>query len=187
MDVFISYAGDDRPIVETLAHGLGRAGFQVWQDQRQLRGGQEFPAEIDRALRAAKCVLACLSPAAVSRDWVITEMKVGRERGCLLPAIIAPLEIVPSDVAALIGRLHQRDLTTWVEDRPGREDAWNALIGDVCRYVRGASGGVPPSPPRRPAEGREPRVVNTVTQINERGGRMRDMIGQQVIKGRSRD
>lgn len=183
MDVFISYASEDASVAEAIERGLQSAGLSVWRDQSRLQGGQEFPAEIDAALRSAKCVLVCLSPAAVGMDWVRAEMKIARARGCLLPVIIATLPDFSCGIEALIGGLQHRDLTAWVEDRAGRGAAWTAMLGDINRFVNGAPPAVPPSPPRPRAEEREGSTVNISTNY----GTMRDSIGQQIIKGGTRD
>lgn len=59
-DVFISYARADRERVEVLAATLEAHGHAVWRD-RQILGGDDFVANIERELNAAKAVIVAWS------------------------------------------------------------------------------------------------------------------------------
>ncbi len=52
-----------------IARKLEELKLKVWFDA-ELRSGTSFDTEIDRQVRAAKCVLVCWSPGAVASDWV---------------------------------------------------------------------------------------------------------------------
>ena len=82
--LFISYAREDRDVVERLAHALEKSGFIVWWDAA-LEGGHHFAAEIERELNAADAVIVLWSEASVQSNWVLDEAMHGRDRGCLIP------------------------------------------------------------------------------------------------------
>jgi hypothetical protein len=82
--LFISYAREDRDVVERLAHALEKSGFIVWWDAA-LEGGHHFAAEIERELNAAEAVIVLWSAVSVKSNWVLDEAMHGRDRGCLIP------------------------------------------------------------------------------------------------------
>lgn len=58
-DIFISYAREDFSRAELLAKTLA-SRWSVWWD-KEVTIGRRFPAEIDRELAAAKCVVVLWS------------------------------------------------------------------------------------------------------------------------------
>lgn len=64
--IFISYArADAAPFAERLHDDLEATGISAWLDTRDIRDGFDWDAEIDRGLRAARAVVAVLTPASV--------------------------------------------------------------------------------------------------------------------------
>lgn len=49
--LFISYATEDAALAEWLALRLTAAGFKVWIDRFELLGGEQFPQDIDAAIK----------------------------------------------------------------------------------------------------------------------------------------
>lgn len=92
--LFLSYAREDRHLIEPLARLLEQAGHVVWWDRR-IAGGSDFSAEIARELASADAVLVAWSSTSVRSHWVKDEAAEGRDRGRLLPLFldqsIAPL------------------------------------------------------------------------------------------------
>jgi hypothetical protein len=81
-DVFLSYAHNDDPawigafeksLRQELAERLGHP-VSFWQDERKLRLGQDWPDEIEEAVKGAAVFLAIVSPSYRTSDWC------GRER-----------------------------------------------------------------------------------------------------------
>jgi hypothetical protein len=101
-DVFISYKRDERSEIAGIAARLTALRLKVWFDA-EMRSGTTFDAEIDRQVRAAKAVLVCWSPGAVTSDWVRAEATIGRQREVLAAGIIktcelpAPFNLVHAD------------------------------------------------------------------------------------------
>lgn len=91
-DIFISYASADRPRAGILAQALAPYGWSVWWD-RDIPVGKPFPPVIEEQLTVAKCVIVLWSEAAVKSDWVQNEAAEGKERGILVPALIADVKI----------------------------------------------------------------------------------------------
>ena len=71
-DIFISYARPDRAKVERLGEFLETAGYSVWWD-RQIEGGEDFYAAIERELTSAKVVIVAWSEHSTKSRWVKDE------------------------------------------------------------------------------------------------------------------
>jgi hypothetical protein len=126
-DVFISYKRQERARVEAIARGLQALGLSVWFDA-SLEGGGSFSAQINREVRAAKCVLVCWTPAAAHSEWVIGEAEIGRTRGVLAPAFLAATDLPPP-----FNTLHAFDLMSWNGDQSAPE--WLALLDRIGSLV----------------------------------------------------
>ena len=133
VDVFISYARREidraRPINETL-QGFGLTTFF---DIEGLDGSDEFPDEIDRALRAAQCVVGIWSPHALSRPWVKKEARVAASLQRLITVRIAPL-VLEAHSTEFSGR-HVSDLETFAGDvdHPGFLELMKAIAEKLNR------------------------------------------------------
>ena len=61
--IFISYArADGREYAERLDNDLQAAGYTTWRDTRSIDEYQDFSAEIEMGIKAAKCVVTCITP-----------------------------------------------------------------------------------------------------------------------------
>lgn len=139
MDVFLSYASEDRERARQVARALEDAGWTVWWD-RKIVAGETFDQTIERYLDAAKCVVVLWSSASVESEWVKTEAAAAAERNVLVPALLddvkIPLEFRRRQTANLIG---------W--DGNTSEEGFQALREGVAARV-GAPAAVPsPRPP----------------------------------------
>jgi hypothetical protein len=122
-DLFISYAREDRDTALALAQVLQAQGIDVWWD-RELTGGGDFAAEIERNLRAARVAVVLWSPASVGSDFVRDESSRARDLRKLLPVRIADVELPLG-----FGTLHTLDLLAWDGDPDA--DACQALVHQV--------------------------------------------------------
>lgn len=82
-DIFISYARDDRPTIETLAGALEADGYSVWWD-RHIAGGSEFSKDIERELNAANVVIVAWSATSAESTWVKDEAGIASKDGKLV-------------------------------------------------------------------------------------------------------
>jgi hypothetical protein len=92
VDVFISYKREERGRCERIAKKLKALDLDVWFDAR-LPSGKSFDREIEGAIKKAKAVLVLWSPASVESEWVRNEAGIGKERGVLAAAQLAPCEL----------------------------------------------------------------------------------------------
>ena len=71
--VFISYSRKDIDFVRKLAGDLETAGYDVWWDITDLRGGDEWITRIALAIEASETVIVVLSPDSIQSEWVRKE------------------------------------------------------------------------------------------------------------------
>ncbi len=84
VNVFVSYAHEDRARATELIRALSQSGLQVWWDGL-IVAGTEFASTTEQALEAAGAVIVLWSRASASSHWVRDEATRGRDRGCLVP------------------------------------------------------------------------------------------------------
>src|SRR3712207_6161035 len=75
--VFLCHSSGDKPAVRTLYHRLkSEDGIRPWLDEEDLLPGQNWKEVIQREVRTADVVLACLSQQSVTkRGFVQAEIK----------------------------------------------------------------------------------------------------------------
>ncbi len=140
--VFLSYAREDRASAQALAAVLAADGHNVWWD-RELEGGSDFAAEIERQLEQTRVAVVLWSAASVQSGFVRDESARARDSGKLLPARI-------EDVALPLGfgTLHTLDLLDW--DGSADDEACIALRDAVRRQLNIGTAALPRPPPMPP-------------------------------------
>ena len=71
--VFISYSRKDSAFARKLAGDLEKAGYDVWWDLTDLRGGDDWPRVIPAAIESSQYVIVVLSPNSAVSEWVEKE------------------------------------------------------------------------------------------------------------------
>jgi hypothetical protein len=71
--LFISYSRKDMDFVHKLAGDLEKAGYDVWWDITDLRGGDDWVRVIPTAIESSDHVLVVLSPNSIISEWVEKE------------------------------------------------------------------------------------------------------------------
>jgi hypothetical protein len=103
LQLFCSYAREDREGVRALLDGVRHLRHQVWVDER-LSGGQAWWDEILAQLRACDAMLIAISPALLESQASALERQYGTRVGKpLLPVMIRPVlaDLLPPDLAPL--------------------------------------------------------------------------------------
>jgi adenylate cyclase len=121
--IFLSYARDDVDAATQLAHGIAKAGHDVWWDH-QLHGGSRFAREIARALKDAEAVVVLWSEASVESAWVQDEAAEGRDTERLVPVAIGSAKPPLG-----FRQFHTIDLGSW--NGHGRPD----VLGEVLEAI----------------------------------------------------
>jgi hypothetical protein len=92
VDIFLSYASEDRLKAVSIVKLFEEAGWQVWWDQAIGPGDPWEPAVLER-VRAAKCVVVLWSRASVGKEWVEREAAEAEANGTLVPVLLQPTRL----------------------------------------------------------------------------------------------
>jgi len=124
VDIFLSYASADRPIVRRLADALETRGWSVWWDNRSLRGGQHFDRIIEEAIFTAKVVIVVWSKISVESGWVRDEALLALEEEKLIP-----LRIDEVRLPLRFKNIHTVDLVSWTGETEA--EPFERLVEDL--------------------------------------------------------
>jgi hypothetical protein len=92
--VFISYSRKDMAFARRLAGDLERAGFDVWWDISDLKGGDDWVRFIPAAIEASQYFVVLLSPNSIQSEWVEREYSYAiRLHKKIVPAMIKSCEV----------------------------------------------------------------------------------------------
>lgn len=71
--IFISYSRKDIDFARKLAGDLEKAGYDVWWDITDLRGGDDWVRTLPAAIQASESFIIILTPNSVESEWVRKE------------------------------------------------------------------------------------------------------------------
>jgi tetratricopeptide (TPR) repeat protein len=138
MDIFISYASEQRTLAEEIALALRGEGHQVFFDRSELPEGEAYNARIREAIEACDLLIFLVSPEAVAEGrYTLTELRFAEEKwrspaghvlpvmvqqtaGAAIPAylravvILRPAGNVPAEVVAAVDRLLKPRWIRWL-------------------------------------------------------------------------
>lgn len=108
MDVFLSYASEERALAERVCRVLETEGHDVFFDRDDLGGGDAFGERIRNAIAGADVLVYLISRASVApRSYALTELTIAgalskRRRPALLPVRTddTPIDAVPAALRA---------------------------------------------------------------------------------------
>ena len=102
MDIFISYASEQRATAEEIALALREEGHQVFFDRSELPEGDAYNARIREAIRACDLLLFLVSPEAVADGrYTLTELKFAEEKWASPAGHVLPVMVRPTEPAAI--------------------------------------------------------------------------------------
>lgn len=109
MNVFISYAMDDAPLVRAIAEHLRSSGYIPWMAEAQLALGDDLRQRISEEIAAADVVIVVYSERSLKSKWVRyeSELAIVREvekRTVVVPVIVG--DVLPPPY--LLDRLYLR-------------------------------------------------------------------------------
>jgi TIR domain-containing protein len=149
-DVFLSYSRTDRPVAQAIAFELQKLDVNVWWDDHDLLGGDDYRSRIAEVLGRARVAMVLWSRRSIDSQWVVGEASAAREKKILIPLNLDGVE-VPLDFRPL----HAIDMVGWVPgdqlpsillkaiaERLGSELSYSAPaapIGTIGRFARKAT------------------------------------------------
>jgi len=131
-DIFISYSRADAERAVQIRDLLIARGHHVFFDAEGIDAGAEFPDVIDRAVKGARVVLGCWTPAAIQRRWVRIESRIGLDRGSLVAIGLEKMN--PEELPAEFYNVNVLDLSGF----DGRSDhaGWQRVLAAIDRRLR---------------------------------------------------
>ena len=75
MKIFTSYSHEDRAQVQPIVSLLTKAGLDVWDTEKDLIPGGNWPQELAQALEQSHVMIVFLSPNSVKSPWVKREVE----------------------------------------------------------------------------------------------------------------
>jgi GTPase SAR1 family protein len=94
-DVFLSYAREDRALIESLADEIESANIPAWFD-RELVGGEPFRSVLKSRIETTKAVVVLWTEHSIGKKWVIAEAELADKHDkliCLRDAALDPSRI----------------------------------------------------------------------------------------------
>jgi hypothetical protein len=108
MQVFISYSRRDIGFVRKLAGDLEKAGYDVWWDVSDLRGGDDWVRVIPDAIESSNFFIVVLSPNAITSEWVRKEYT----QALSLRKKVIPIMLARSSVPFALNTINYVDFTS---------------------------------------------------------------------------
>jgi hypothetical protein len=99
-DTFISYFSGDKAMASRIHGDLALRGLNVWRDDTEIEVGESIPQSLDKGLEQSYTMVIVLSPDALQRPWVRSELDAGITRRNdgrmrILPALYKDCDIPP--------------------------------------------------------------------------------------------
>jgi hypothetical protein len=102
VDVFISYASEQRTLAEEIALALRAEGHQAFFDRTQLTDGDAYNAPLREAIEAADLLVFLVSPEAVKEGrYTLTEIGFAQEKWPSPTGYVLPVMVKPTDAASI--------------------------------------------------------------------------------------
>lgn len=106
--IFISYSRKDIGFIRKLAGDLEKAGYDVWWDLTDLRGGDDWLRVIPSAIESSDYFIVVLSPNSAISDWVKKEYTQALSSS----KKIIPLMLARSSVPFALNTINYVDFTS---------------------------------------------------------------------------
>ena len=74
MDIFISYSRKDHTVAQYIARYLAIHGYNAWIEVEGIQGGANWQVEINKAIQEAELIIALVSSASITSQWVMWEL-----------------------------------------------------------------------------------------------------------------
>src|SRR5687767_9774859 len=106
--IFISYSRKDMSFVRKLAGDLEKAGYDVWWDLTDLRGGDDWVRVIPAAIESSQHFIIVLSPNSIESEWVRKEYT----QALSLRRKIIPIMLAATGVPFALNTINYINFTT---------------------------------------------------------------------------
>jgi hypothetical protein len=110
--IFVSYSRHDGyEFARRLRQQLEKAGFTLWQDLIALRGGRDWWAQIERALKASSVehLVLVVTPGALTSSMVQKELRLARQEGVEISPVKGEKSLRLDAVPRWLGHVYDLD------------------------------------------------------------------------------
>jgi hypothetical protein len=119
MDIFLSYASEDKATAESITFSLRDRGHTVFLDRDHPTAGESFDQQIERAVNESDIFIFLISPDSIAEGrYTLTELKFARHKWR------SPNNRVLSSNGA------QNAARTSCKDRYCFQVCWHEILGD---------------------------------------------------------
>ncbi|NER24799.1 MAG: TIR domain-containing protein [Symploca sp. SIO1C2] len=117
--VFLSYATQDRAIMEKIRNSLRRESITVWTNLTDIQTGEDFGEAINRGIEQADNLVYLLSPESINSTYCQQELDLAVSLNKrIIPVLVKETE--PNTIPEVLRQLQYIDLTDNVKE----EDYW---------------------------------------------------------------
>jgi hypothetical protein len=129
--VFISYSRQDVKFAKKVNNDLVQNRINTWMDSIGIRGGDDWPERIAKAILESKVVLAIVSPDALASKWVNRELSFADKNEKLVFPLIYRTCKIPHWFDLRFGNIQWADFTfgTYNDNILGLLGSINQLLG----------------------------------------------------------
>jgi formylglycine-generating enzyme required for sulfatase activity len=128
MKIFLSYASEDRALVEPIYLALRAQGHKVFFDRADLPAGEEYDSRIRQAIEASQLLIFFLSPAFLDAgSYTLTELHIAQKTwehpaGKLLPVLLRRVDLkqIPPYIKSVTFLEPEGNVTATVADEAHR-------------------------------------------------------------------
>lgn len=126
MQIFLSYASEQKAIAEPIAFSLRKRGHQVFLDRDDLPAGQSFDDQIAAAIAASDFFIFLASPESVAKGrFTLTELQWARKKWPIADSNVLPV---------VVGAIRMEDVPSYLKSVTLLEPAGN-IAAEVSAAV----------------------------------------------------
>jgi hypothetical protein len=91
VDIFVSYAKEDREVARKISKLFEDEGWSVWWD-RKIPLGRTWRNVLEEAMQNTRCTVVLWSANSINNEWVKEEAEEGKAQGKLVPILIESVQ-----------------------------------------------------------------------------------------------
>jgi hypothetical protein len=135
--IFVSYSRRDKTQCDEIVRTLEGKGFKVWQDTKNIRGGDKWRADVERGIRDADIFVVLLSPSRSVNAQKELEF-ADKYKKKIIGVRLKPQKKLPEGYEIILSGSHQIDMADGFA--MGLERLFEALGPAECDQPTGPTG-----------------------------------------------
>ena len=136
MKVFMSYSDSDAMLAARVSDALENNGLEVWDPDRELFPGDNWAAEVARALEESDAMVVLLTPAVAGSRWVKRDVEyaLGAKNfsNRLIPVVVGDRDQFPTnEMPWIVRRMPWFSLEDPEAEQPDVEPIAKAILAQA--------------------------------------------------------